>query len=61
EIDHLPETERAAIRSTFAAGEGPSELWTALLNLTALIYKELEGISVPVTQEMLLDYYAGLR
>lgn len=61
EIDHLPEMERAAIRSTFAAGESQSELWTALLNLTALVYKELEGVSVPVTQEMLHDYYAGFR
>ena len=61
EIDHLPETERAAIRSTFAAGEGPSELWTALLNLTTLVYKELEGVNVPVTPEMLHDYYESLR
>ena len=61
EIDHLPETERTAIRSTYAAGESQSELWTALLNLTALVYKELEGVNVPVTQEMLHDYYAGLR
>ena len=61
EIDHLPEAERAAIRSTFAAAESPTELWAALVNLTDLVYKELEGISVPVTQEMLHDYYAGLR
>ena len=61
EIDHLPEAERASVRSTYAAGESPSELWTALSNLTALVYKELHGISVPVTQEMLRDYYAGLR
>ncbi len=61
EIDNLPESERAAIRSTYAAGESPSELWTALLNLTALVYKELEGANVPVTQEMPHDYYAGFR
>ena len=61
EIDHLPEAEKAAIRSTFAAAESPTELWAALVNLTDLVYKELEGISVPVTQEMLRDYYAGLR
>ena len=61
EIDNLPEAEKAAIRTTYADRESPAELWTALLNLTALIYKELEGISVPVTQEMLLDYFAGLR
>ena len=61
EIDRLPEDEKAAIRSTYTAGESPAELWTALINLTALVYKELEGISMPVTQEMLRDYYAGLR
>ena len=61
EIDLLPETERAAIRSTFAARESPSELWAALLSLTALVYKELEGVNVPVTQEMLNDYYESLR
>ena len=61
EIDNLPESERAAVRSTYAAGESPSELWTALLNLTALVYKEMEGINVPVTQEKLFDYYDSLR
>ena len=61
EIDRLPETERAAVRSTYAVEESPSELWTALLNLTEMVYKELDGVDVPVTQEMLRDYYAGLR
>lgn len=61
EIDHLPEMERTAIRSTFAAGESQSELWTVLFNLTASVYKELEGINVPVTQEMLHDYYDSFR
>lgn len=61
EIDRLPEAERAAVHSTYAVGESPSELWTALLNLTELVYKELDGVDVPVTQEMLRDYYAGLR
>ena len=61
EIDNLPESERAAVRSTYAAGESPSELRTALLNLTALVYKELEGVDVPVTQEMLHDYYDSFR
>ena len=61
EIDNLPETEKAAVRSTFASGESPAELWTALLNLTALVYKELEGVSVPVSQEMLHDYYDSFR
>ena len=61
EIDQLPETEREAIRSTFVTGESQSELWTALLNLTALVYKELEEVNVPVTQEKLFDYYDNLR
>ncbi|MBR4501624.1 MAG: hypothetical protein IKP22_06990 [Clostridia bacterium] len=61
EIDKLPVTEKAAIRSTFASTESPSELWTALLNLTALVYKELEEIDVPVTQEMLHDYFDSFR
>lgn len=61
EIDILPEAEKAAIRSTFVSGESPSELWEALLNLTALVYQELKGVHVPVTQEMLSDYYADLR
>ena len=61
EIDRLPEEEKAAVRSTFAAGENPEELWTALLNLTGLVYKELEGCTLPVTQDMLLEYYKDLR
>ena len=61
EIDRLPEAERAAVRSTYAVGESPSELWTALLNLTELVYKELDGVDVPVTQEMLHDYYDSFR
>ena len=44
EIDNLPEAEKAAIRSTYAVGESPAELWAALLNLSALVYKELEEI-----------------
>ena len=61
EIDRLPETEKAAIRSTFVMGESPSELWRGLENLTALVYKELESYGVPVPQELLHAYYAGLR
>jgi len=61
EIDKLPETEKAAVRSTLLTGQSPSELWEALTNLTALVYQELEGVRVPVTQEMLLEYYKGLR
>ena len=61
EIDRLPKNEKEAIRSTFVTGENPADLWTSLLNLTKLVYQELEGNSVPVTQEMLLEYYKDLR
>ena len=61
EIDRLPETEKAAIRSTFVMGESPSELRRGLENLTALVYKELESCDVSVPQELLHAYYAGLR
>ena len=61
EIDRLPENEKDAIRSTFVTGENPADLWTSLLNLTRLVYRELEGSGVPVTQEMLFDYYKDLR
>ena len=61
EIDRLPEKEKEAIRSTFVTGESPADLWASLLNLTKLVYQELEGQSVPVTQEMLYEYYRDLR
>ncbi len=61
EIDRLPEKEKEAIRSTFVTGESPAELWVAFFNLTALVYKELEGQNVPVTQEKLLEYCRDLR
>ena len=61
EMDRLPEEEKTAIRSTFVTGETPDALWTALLNLTGLVYRELEGHDVPVTQEMLQEYYQDLR
>ena len=60
EIDRVPEYEKAAIRGTFISGETPAELWERLLNLTDLVYKELEGYPVPVTKEMLYTYYRGL-
>ena len=61
EIDRLPEKEKEAIKSTFVTGENPADLWTSLLNLTKLVYQEMEGHSVPVTQEMLFEYYKDLR
>lgn len=60
EIDKLPESEKTAIKSTFVASEKPEDLWTALKNLTELIYKELEGNDVAVTKEMLEEYYLSL-
>ncbi len=61
EIDRLPETEKAAIRSTFITSENPAECWERLFNLTDLVYRELEGYPVPVTKELLHEYYKGLR
>ncbi|MBR3428510.1 MAG: hypothetical protein IKG87_00275, partial [Clostridia bacterium] len=61
EIDRLPENEKEAIRSTFVAGENPMDLWRSLLNLTKLVYQELDGQSVPVTQKMLVEYYKDLK
>ena len=42
-------------------GENQADLWTSILNLTKLVYQELEGQNVPVTQEMLYEYYRDLR
>lgn len=61
EIDRLPENEKASVRSTFVTDESSEELWSALLNLTRLVYRELDGSKVPVTLEMLTDYYRDLR
>ena len=61
EIDRLPDHEKAAVRSTYVTGESREALWTSLLNLTRLVYQELEGCSLPVTEEMLQEYYRDLR
>ena len=61
ETDRLPETEKTAVRGTYVNGESPSELWERLINLTELVYKELEGYDVPVTREMLHEYYKDHR
>lgn len=58
EIDRLPESEKAAIRSTFVMSEKPEDMWTVLKNLTELVYKELEGNNTAITKEMLYEYYA---
>ena len=60
EIDRLPEVEKAAIRSTFVTGESREELVSALQNLTELVYQELADIEMPITKQMLYDYYKGI-
>ena len=60
EIDRLPENEKAAVRSTYITGESPEKMWKSLLNLTKLVYRELNGTSLPVTQDMLYEYYKDL-
>ncbi|MBQ0166205.1 MAG: nucleotidyltransferase domain-containing protein [Treponema sp.] len=57
EMDKLPENEKVAIKSTFVMSEKPEDLWTALKNLTELVYKELEGNPVAITKDMLYRYY----
>ena len=61
EIDRLPESEKAAIRSTYITGGDPAELWEKLIRLTDLVYRELEGHRMPVTKELLHEYFRGLR
>lgn len=61
EIDRLPENEKNAIKSTFVRGESSDDLWRSLLNLTELVYKELEGCEVAISKEMILEYYKGLQ
>jgi len=61
EIDKLPEIEKSAIKSTFITGESSEELWKSLLNLTELIYKELEDYDLPVKKEMIYEYYKELK
>ena len=61
ELDALPEEEKAALKRTFVTDESPEALWTSLDALTDAIYRELEGCGMPVTKEMLLEYYRGLR
>ena len=61
EIDKLPDFEKEAIRSTFVTGDSQEDLWTSLMNLTDLIYKELEGTEMPVSKNMILEYYIDLK
>lgn len=61
EMDKLPPEEIAAIKSTFITEDTPDAMWTSLLSLTDLIYKELEGQPIPITKEMLLEYYKNIK
>jgi len=61
EIDRLPDCEKEAIRTAYITGESQEVLWTCLMNLTDLVYKELEGNNVPISKEMLLEYYKELK
>ncbi len=61
EIDKLPDYEKEAIKSTFITDDSQEMLWVCLMNLTDLIYKELEGSSMPISKEMLVEYYNDLK
>lgn len=61
ELDCLPENEKAALKSTFVTDDTPEALWTSLINLTECLYRELEGKEVPITREMIYEYYKNIR
>ena len=61
EIDKLPDHEKEAIKSTYITDDSQETLWTCLMKLTDLIYKELEGCSVPIPKEMLDEYYRDIN
>ena len=61
EIDNLPDYEKEAIKSTYITDDSRETLWACLINLTDLIYKELEGSSMPISKEMLVEYYNDLK
>ena len=61
EMDQLPDYEKDAIKSTFVLGESQEYLWECLVNLTDLIYKEMEGNGMPISKEMLFEYYRDLK
>ena len=59
-MDKLPPEAKADIKSTLVFSEETKDLWTSLLNLTSLVYKELEGNEVPISKAMLLEYYKDM-
>ena len=60
DMDKLPEEAKADIKSTLVYSEEVKDLWTSLLNLTSLVYKELEGNEIPISKELLLTYYKDM-
>ena len=60
DMDKLPEEVKADVKSTLVYSEDSQDLWKSLLNLTSLVYKELEGKEVPISKEMLLEYYKDM-
>lgn len=61
DMDKLPDEEKAAVRSTYVFGETTADLWISLMKLTELIYKELDGIDIPVSQDEILEYYNDVK
>ena len=61
EMDKLPPEEIAKIKSTFITEDTADAMWVSLLRLTDLIYEELEGQPISISNEMLLEYYQDLR
>lgn len=61
EMDRLPEEEKKNIISTYVTEISPEKLWESLHNMTALMYKELDGKDIPVTESMMKQYYEGLE
>ena len=61
EIDKLPDHEKEAIKNTYITDDSQETLWACLMKLTDLIYKELEGCSVPISKEMLIEYYRDIK
>ncbi len=60
EMDRLPEKVKRDIISTYVTEVSQEKLWQSLQNITKLIYKELDGQNVAVTEEMMNQYYEGL-
>ena len=61
EMDNLPEDAKDNIRSTYVFSENPKDLWKSILNLTDLIYEEMKDYSIPISQELLCEYYNSLK